>query len=424
MTTEVAVLNSGAIALAADSAVTIGNSKVYNSAVKLFTLSSSEPVGIMIYGNPTVMGFPWEIIIKSFKKECQNIAHDRLEEYVTSFFEYIEKSNIFLPLDHQDDYFINSINEFFWGIFNEIKEQIEDIYKEEGKTVSKDDSDNIFQKTVIHHNEELFELEHLGNHDFSFHKELKSLYTKEIHKSIKSIFSSFTLKKNLINTLTDVSLKYYLYNQTSGIVIAGYGEKDYYPVVETYEIEGLYKNKLKHNRIEGKSSRVTHRNRCSIIPFAQEDMIATFMEGMNPFVHDFIYSYLDIVFKKLHKIINRNDLKGTEKEIDKTINNYTKGIDAISKDFFDNLTKYINKYHSRPVLSMVTALPKEDLALMAETLVSITAFKRKMTYSPETVGGPIDVAVISKTDGFVWIKRKHYFPKDINHRYLQKNIGG
>jgi len=27
----------------------------------------------------------------------------------------------------------------------------------------------------------------------------------------------------------------------------------------------------------------------------------------------------------------------------------------------------------------------------------------------ETVGGPIDVAVLSKGDGFVWIKRKSYF---------------
>ena len=33
---------------------------------------------------------------------------------------------------------------------------------------------------------------------------------------------------------------------------------------------------------------------------------------------------------------------------------------------------------------------------MAESLVNLTSFKRRVTMDAETVGGPIDVAVISK----------------------------
>jgi hypothetical protein len=36
----------------------------------------------------------------------------------------------------------------------------------------------------------------------------------------------------------------------------------------------------------------------------------------------------------------------------------------------------------------------------------------------ETVGGPIDVAVLSKGDGFIWIKRKHYFKPELNPHFL------
>jgi hypothetical protein len=39
----------------------------------------------------------------------------------------------------------------------------------------------------------------------------------------------------------------------------------------------------------------------------------------------------------------------------------------------------------------------------------------------ETVGGPIDVAVISKGDGFVWIKRKHYFERDLNPHFFRNH---
>jgi hypothetical protein len=55
---------------------------------------------------------------------------------------------------------------------------------------------------------------------------------------------------------------------------------------------------------------------------------------------------------------------------------------------------------------------------MAESLVNLTSFKRRVTMDPETVGGPIDVAVISKGDGFIWIKRKHYFKPDLNHQFF------
>ena len=70
---------------------------------------------------------------------------------------------------------------------------------------------------------------------------------------------------------------------------------------------------------------------------------------------------------------------------------------------------------------MVGSLGKEDLGDMAENLVRMTCLKRHITTDEETVGGPVDVAVITKGDGFVWLKRKHYFPADINHRYFERN---
>jgi len=68
MTAEIGILNTTGVALAADSAVTIGSSKVFNSADKLFSLSKHHPVGIMIYGNASFMGVPWETIIKIYRR--------------------------------------------------------------------------------------------------------------------------------------------------------------------------------------------------------------------------------------------------------------------------------------------------------------------------------------------------------------------
>ena len=71
-----------------------------------------------------------------------------------------------------------------------------------------------------------------------------------------------------------------------------------------------------------------------------------------------------------------------------------------------------------PVVNTVENLPKRELAAMAESLVNITSFRQRVTPDTETVGGPIDVAVISRGDGFVWIKRKHYFRPELNHQFF------
>jgi hypothetical protein len=56
---------------------------------------------------------------------------------------------------------------------------------------------------------------------------------------------------------------------------------------------------------------------------------------------------------------------------------------------------------------------------MAESLVQLTVFKLRMSIdSEETVGGPIDVALISRGDGFIWIKRKHYFVPELNPQFF------
>lgn len=72
---------------------------------------------------------------------------------------------------------------------------------------------------------------------------------------------------------------------------------------------------------------------------------------------------------------------------------------------------------------MVEFMPKQDLAEFAEALVNLSSLQRRVNSGFETVGGPIDVAVISKSEGLVWVKRKHYFPRELNFRFFDR-VGG
>ncbi|MGA7886519.1 MAG: hypothetical protein WCA44_12315 [Acidobacteriaceae bacterium] len=67
---------------------------------------------------------------------------------------------------------------------------------------------------------------------------------------------------------------------------------------------------------------------------------------------------------------------------------------------------------------VVPAMPLQDAIEVAEFLVDVTIkFSRFMPGAP-TVGGPIDIAAISKHEGFRWIRRKYYFERKLNPEEL------
>jgi hypothetical protein len=68
-------------------------------------------------------------------------------------------------------------------------------------------------------------------------------------------------------------------------------------------------------------------------------------------------------------------------------------------------------------------MSKKELAEMAHALVELTSKKRRFSIEQETVGGPIDVAIVTRNEGFIWIRRKHYFDRDANQGYFARVFG-
>ena len=87
-------------------------------------------------------------------------------------------------------------------------------------------------------------------------------------------------------------------------------------------------------------------------------------------------------------------------------------------EFKDELENELLSRFVYPVVAALDSIPKDELAVVAESLVSLTSFKQRISIGKETVGGPIDVALVTKGDGFVWIKRKEYFDRNLNHAFF------
>jgi hypothetical protein len=63
---------------------------------------------------------------------------------------------------------------------------------------------------------------------------------------------------------------------------------------------------------------------------------------------------------------------------------------------------------------IMPAMPIQDVIDIAHFLVDLTCKYSKYSPGPPTVGGPIEIAAITKHEGFKWIKRKHYFNPELN----------
>ncbi|EPL4655504.1 hypothetical protein L7H99_003493, partial [Klebsiella pneumoniae] len=140
--------------------------------------------------------------------------------------------------------------------------------------------------------------------------------------------------------------------------------------------------------------------------FASEDEVFTFVRGFN----NSIINFMGNTVSQLSNVILENlRERGVSDEISE------QKLASLKDDIIDRVQRYCDENFTQKVTNMLTSLSKKDLSYMAESLVNLSAFKLKISDSYETVGGPIDVAIISKTDGFVWIKRKLYFDKNLNN---------
>jgi len=419
VTAEIVIMNKEAVALAADSAVT--GKKVFTSANKLFALSKYHPVGIMIYGNANFMGVPWEIIIKVYRKKLKTKRFNVLKEYANHFIAFLDGGNRLFPPKIQDDHLRETIFSYLMFLKKDIMEMVHSAYDNEEAKIDEHEIAQIITKVIENHYNRWEGISNIPSISKQFNKYIIAKNKKFIDKSVKEVFEKLPLTRTqtiqLIKFLGSLFSKFpedVLSQDVSGVVIAVFGEKDTFPSIFSFDIEGIVYNKLKYKKRMHR--KVDFDNSAGIIPFAQGEMVATFMEGVDPFYKDMEESYLSEIFNNYAEIFIDRMARHDNTEKKKLKRNMIKIGKGMLQEHAKKLEGYRREKYVKPIMDVVSMLPKDDLAGMAESLVNLTSFKRKVTLD-ETVGGPIDVAVISKGDGFVWIKRKLYFKADLNPQF-------
>lgn len=369
-------------------------------------------------------GFPGRRSSRCYRAELYNRRYDSLEEYASDFINFFERENILFPDDLQHESASNYLGYGFYRLKGRIDKSVGSVIKSIG-SIDEEQVRTLVCEKVAEFLAELEELDYLPSFGQDDVTACALNCEKDIQDAIEAVFEKLPIdgcQQQLRRAGALILCKKFDPPGYSGVVIAGYGESDVFPKLLAYQCECVVNNKMRYietNRVRIGTGKDTLD--ASVVPFAQREMVNRFMEGVDPKYREAAEGYVSALLSQGYpnKIAEALDGK-ISAELQESVRHELVELGGkLAQDFTNRLEDFRQSQFIDPVINSVASLPKEDLAAMAESLVNLTAFKRRMTsVETDTVALPIDVAVISKGDGFIWIKRKHYFEPPLNPHFF------
>ncbi|WP_175816741.1 hypothetical protein [Burkholderia diffusa] len=412
------------MALAADSAVTFtsfaGGAQQHTYATganKIFQLTKTASVGVMLYNNAALQELPWELIIKSFRAEVGGERKKSLAEYAVALADYVREHAALFPPSHREKHFKQlAARAFFKLLYKCLGEK--PALAQPGPVDELQATMNTFVEEERALNASMPLSEHFtvvdianakGSHSAWLAQEISDyLQSTPEHQHLAAIIVAAEFADLAIESL----YRFYIWHfndEYSGVVVAGFGDDEYLP---SY-VEVRYYGFLLDSLIVDKFSTlaIDHNRDAVIQAFAKKSMVETFMSGFAPEV----FSTVNGLFR-----VHAGNVVASLNLVGEAAAAAQEQLHQAQRDFTQAWTKQAWETHFAPLNSVISGLPPSEMAELAETLVMLESLKEKVTQRTQSVGGPVDVAVITRAEGLVWIKRKHYFSAELNPRYFTR----
>ncbi|MEZ5922523.1 MAG: hypothetical protein R3C60_14410 [Parvularculaceae bacterium] len=415
MTSEVVLMNRQAVAMAADSAVTITGHqylKTYQSVDKLFPLVDGQPIAVMIYNNAEIMSTPWETVISLYRDQIRGRALDTVQDYAEDFMNFLSGNPDLFPAEHQDTEFFKLLAVVYTVIAEDFDHQVQKLAESNSKV--RDHLSSIFEFVVgqLHADYQRYPDDSprgdLSCFPQGMGEQVRRRYRGEIDQLMESLIASLrndygalTVSDATRERLRDIAVyavtRDAFFEHYTGVVFAGFGSRDKFPSMRSYLSSSVILGILK--RKQDRAADMTSDAGPVVQPFAQDRMIRTFLTGMDQYLRMFMYGEtLKLSMSLVSDVIGRAPISDAQRQA--LFRDYSeKNMGYALREFFKSIDAYQYAVHTRPIYRAIGSLPKRELGETAASLIKLNSFQQKVMHSVETVGGPIDVAVITRNGG-------------------------
>lgn len=410
MTSEIAVMNQRGVALAADSAVTLyagGKIIVRNDQRKLYQFADDLPVAMMVFGVADLMGHPWEVLLEHYRKTKHPQPLASVRDYAATFTGSLDHLESHFPDARQDDEYrrlLVSVYRFVFRLSHYLRDSGAEGPDEE---IMRRAIEMVWQRYLVR--EDGAARPDLACFPPGFGAVVEREHAAIIDEIVAYSFQAFPLDKTSRERLHEIAVlcvtKDLFLEDVTGLVFAGYGANDPYPTVAAYTCSAVIKGILKRGLTA--ENRIDSRIHASIALFADSEVTYAFLRGIELDLEARMYATFHAMGQTLvDQVVSAfTDVDPAQRESIRR-QFQTERVPQYVNRCFDQIGQYQQDNYIEPILSVVEVSGRQDLAEMAHDLVNLNIFKKKIMAQKQTVGGAIDVAVISRDKGFTWFKRQ------------------
>ena len=434
MTSVVGILNKRGLAIAADSAVTRTRSrrgneeeKVTKNGNKMVRMSDVDPIAVMITGSADFLGVPWDVIVRRFRQRRgeEKKHYKSVEECVYDFFDYVASNEtlwndvqcnsylcslasglfnkamleISFENDRNDDFTMEYPEEFvqaFTSILSRIaKEKLSGLGSPHFKGYSFDEFRRDAAETL-----DGFFLRYTDSLDLGA---FPDTFPEKVLDAIRPTFEGALLA--IMGSRMD--------NDSSArLVFAGYGKDEEYPSLVSALVCKGYARRVNYSVAPEDIICISDDRPVAICPFAQDDVMRAILKGMH-------FDWSEKAFKELDQMTAGGPDSVVysmvpEEEAGYLYENlFSVNVEDLKNAFYWEGGQLFKENEHKWERGLERYNP-EDLAVIADSFIDLTGLHRALTFQQEGVGGIVDLAVITKDEGFKWLRRKGWYHRD-NH---------
>jgi hypothetical protein len=399
-------MNKLGLAAASDSSVTISrgnNRRTYASAEKIFSLGPDHKVIVLHSGTTEFLDHPFEVLLTEWKKTL-NRPLQKLDDYVDNFINWISHRQDLFSEDLQNEFLKKLAREYLLVIRTFIMNALEEKEIPSNEWNSEEAfrvANEVLENDIawLDDRPDLIGLN--ANWSDSRYNFFKDVFSEVIEYVFDDVPRNHISDKHYEAICRRLMYKSFdSYDIDAELVFAGYGEQDIYPVESFISLQGAIADRPRHQR--GSDAISTSRS-SNLNTHGQSEAIHTFLRAYH---HSFLqlaisnleeYSSLleSDVIATLPQVEGHKVEAAVQERLEKQIEKLRAAFDEKSQnDWVDAFT------------STLAGLPITSLAKMAESLIELQILRQSSQAVQDTVGGPVDVAVVTRERGVEWFRHK------------------
>ncbi len=417
MTSQLILANGFGVAVASDSAVTVGDRvRTYEDAEKIHPLEDPHRLAVLQSDSVNLLGMPVSVMLEDWSNSL-GARQRTVEGYRDNFLTWLQ--------DNLDNWTTNTERDgaAWWGLDAELRDLAELVeeavspipeekHLEEALRIIRKRTEEASEFKIFDHDlfamaDEL--LDRLSQEGVDGRPPLSELFERwfgdfnsdEIHQEVHRFC------KVLIGRVDTVP------NRTSTfLAFVGYGANDLLPHMAATWLEGAVGNHVCHRLWAVQGPERWGSSYAMITPLAQQNMINQVLYGWDrSLLEDASEGALERTKGGERKpadpplTTGDDDVRGDQGDVEDQY-------DAVSTEedwraaLMDETRELAWQRSGKPAVETIASLPLSSLARAAGSLVTIQNLAQNIRGELPTVGGRINVATITLSKGFQWVSRQ------------------